>query len=60
MVTRVHIWDKTVSISDSANTKGKGMNAIFLPDIGILKGRLGSSIVVWQPVYEEENLTELC
>ena len=50
-VTRVQTLDETVCISHSADTFGKGMNPVILPPaIGKYQGRLGSLILVKQPV----------
>ena len=48
--------DETDCISHSTNTLGKGMNPIILPPaMGKQQGRLGSSDLEWQLVYENEN-----
>ena len=48
----IKILDEADCISHSTNTLGKGMNPIILPPA---MGRLGSSALVRQLVYEKEN-----
>ena len=55
-VIRVQILDETYCISHSTNTFGKGINPIILPPAMEKKlGRLGSSALLSQLVYEKEN-----
>ena len=54
--TRVQILDEADCISHCTNTLGKGMDPIILPPAMSKRlGRLRSSALVWQLVWEKEN-----